>query len=185
MAKAGRLKGHPKINYKKLLALGVVLSLLYAVLPQLGKFRQSVRLIEHASPEWLIMSVGFFVGTYLASAAMYILLAKKRLNYGRTILVEVSSAFAGSLLPVGIGSLGVNFEYLRSRGHSQAEAGAVVSTNNMIGLIGHLLLLTLTLLLTRTALNNLALPSLQRPVVYRADRGYSRGYFANLAQKEA
>jgi uncharacterized protein (TIRG00374 family) len=165
MARAAKYKIHPSFNRKSLLVLVVALLVLYAVLPQIDKFRSSFSIIGHASVDWLLVALIFFSITYLAAAAIYGLLAKKPLSYGRTLMVEIAAAFASKLLPAGIGALGLNFEYLRSRGHSQAEAGAVVATNNLIGFVGHAVLLAATLLVTSASLESVVIPH-SRKVLY-------------------
>ncbi len=75
--------------------------------------------------------------TWLASAGIYTVLSQRRLLYLPTCMVEVAGSFVGKVLPSGIGSVGVNFWYLRKVGHPNAVAGTIVAINNLLGAIGH------------------------------------------------
>jgi undecaprenyl-diphosphatase len=50
--------------------------------------------------------------------------------------------FINRLLPVGLGAIGANFAYLRTQKHSRAQAAVVVAANNIVGFIGHAVVLT-------------------------------------------
>ncbi|MFA5004029.1 MAG: lysylphosphatidylglycerol synthase transmembrane domain-containing protein [Candidatus Saccharimonadales bacterium] len=116
------------------LILGVVL---YLFIPQLGRFRASVEVLSRANVADVMAAILLHIGAFLIAAAVYGLLALKPLHYWRTFLVEIASSFANRLLPAGIGGLGVHGLYLTHNKHSVAQATAVVSTNNMIGIVGH------------------------------------------------
>lgn len=79
--------------------------------------------------------------TFCIAAATYGVLAMHRLLFTETLLVELATALANRVLPAGLGGLGLNGVYLYRRKHSAAEATAVVSVNNLIGMCAHLLLL--------------------------------------------
>lgn len=94
-----------------------------------------------ANLSWLGAALLLMVATFLVAAGIYSVLALHRLHFWRTVLVEVGSAFANRILPAGIGGLGLHGLYLYRQGHTGAEATAVVSANNLIGMTAHFSLL--------------------------------------------
>ncbi|QQS18249.1 flippase-like domain-containing protein [Candidatus Saccharibacteria bacterium] len=68
-------------------------------------------------------------------------MAFRRLKLRELLIVELAAAFINRLIPSGLGGLGVHGLYLHKRRHSVAEATAVVSINNLLGMSVHLLLL--------------------------------------------
>jgi uncharacterized protein (TIRG00374 family) len=133
---------HVHFERKRLLILGLFLLLLYVVLPQIGDFHSSLTLLRHARFGWAVTGFIFTLLTYMAAAGIYVTLAVRPLRYLRSVLVQCAGMFANRLLPAGIGAIGVNYEYLRHSKHSSAQAATVVAVNNMLGIIGHLLLLS-------------------------------------------
>ncbi len=134
-----------------LLALG-----LYVVLPQLGDFRSSWHLLSRANLGWTLAAVGLTATTYLTAAATYCLLAFQPLKYGITVVVQLAVMFINRLLPGGIGALGANYVYLRKQRHTVAQAGSMVAINNLLGFIGHSILLAITFLLYNGHLPSMA-----------------------------
>jgi undecaprenyl-diphosphatase len=102
---------------------------------------------RHAEAGWLVIGLALMALTFAIAAAIYGVLALHRLRYSETILIEVSTAFVNRLLPSGIGGLGLHGVYLYKKKHTPAEATVVVSVNNLIGMLAHLLLLAALLLL--------------------------------------
>jgi uncharacterized membrane protein YbhN (UPF0104 family) len=94
-----------------------------------------------ASIAWLGLSLLLMAVTFCIAAGIYGVLAVRPLRYRQTLLVEVSAAFVNRLLPSGLGGLGLHGVYLYKRKHTVAEATVVVSVNNLLGMMGHLLLL--------------------------------------------
>lgn len=129
-----------------LVLLGAVI-ILYVVLPQIGSFHDSLALAADAQKSLLMPSLLFTALSYVAAAGTYCLLAVYPLAYARTLLIQLAGMFVNRLLPAGIGSISVNYLYLRRSRHSGPQAASVVAANNSLGIIGHLLLLAVLLLL--------------------------------------
>lgn len=92
------------------------------------------------------------------SAASYVILAKKKLHFGRTVIIQLVSMFVNRLLPAGLGAIGLSYKYLRKNKHTIPEASSVVAVNNIMGVVSHLLLLGLTLLLLPIPTRDFHLP---------------------------
>ncbi len=84
--------------------------------------------------------------TFVLAAMSYRMLAFRQLSFYELFTVELAAAFMSRLIPAGIGGLGVHGLYLHHRKHTVAQATAVVSTNNVLGSVVHVLLLTVLLL---------------------------------------
>ncbi len=133
-------------NRRYLLMAIILLILLYVVVPQLGDFRTSWHLLKH--PNTLLLAGGLlFTGlTFVAGAVTYCVLAFRRLNYGQVLLIQLGAMFINRILPAGVGAVGANYAYLRHSRHSVAQAASVVAINNLIGFVGHGLIIVISLL---------------------------------------
>jgi uncharacterized membrane protein YbhN (UPF0104 family) len=144
-----------KPNTKKIIGLGLMLIALYILLPQIGSFQKSLSLIGHINVVWFLAAASFAWATYFFAALVYKQLAKHSIPYFRTVLIEISSMFANRVLPAGIGAISVNYNYLRRNRHTSEQATAVVAANNVIGVIGNVILLFASIFLTHTAVRQL------------------------------
>ncbi len=79
--------------------------------------------------------------TFVLATFAYSFLAFRRLRFTELFVVELAAACVNRLVPSGLGGLGMHGLYLHKRRHSVAEATAVISSNNLLGMIIHLLLL--------------------------------------------
>lgn len=137
---------HPNRRY--LLLVILLLVGLYVLLPQFGQFRSSWHLLSRPDAAWTVAAVGLTSFTYVAAATTYVFLAFKPLVYGQTLLVQLAAMFINRLLPGGLGALGANYAYLRQRRHTAAQATTTVAVNNLLGFIGHSLLVAVALALS-------------------------------------
>ena len=148
---------HLFANRRYLLLVLVLVVALYVLLPQFGDFRASWHLLRHPVAHWTAAAIGFTTLTYLAAALTYCWLAFKPLGYGQTVVVQLAAMFVNRLLPAGLGALGTNYAYLRRKAHTTAQAATVVAINNLLGLTGHLLVVSVALAVTPPAVH--VLPS--------------------------
>lgn len=126
---------------RRRVVLIIVLGLaLYAVLPQITGFQDSLKAVKGADTLDLVISFMAVAASYLFAGLTYWLLASKRLKYYRTVLLEIAATFINRLLPAGIGGMGVNYVYLRKNKHSLGAAASIVAINNLLGFIGHMIL---------------------------------------------
>ncbi len=134
-----------KLNYRYGLLLAALVVFLYVIVPQFGLFRSSWQQLQHPDLSWTMLGFLAIASTYLSAAANYYCLAFKPLRYGRTALVQIAVMFINRLLPGGIGGLGANYAYLRRQNHTAIQATTVVAANNTIGLVGHTLLVIISI----------------------------------------
>lgn len=135
-----------KPGRQQLLVLAAAGLILYLVVPQVGNFRHSLTLAMDARPGLLAVALLFTALTYVAAAGTYCLLALRPLLYLRTLLVQLAGTFVNRLLPAGLGSISVNYLYLRRSRHTNTQAASVVAANNGIGIVGNLLLIVALLI---------------------------------------
>lgn len=120
---------------------------LYAVLPQIAGFQDSLAVVKSADLSWLLFSLFAIAVSYLFAGLTYYLLASPKVSYAKTVLLEIAATFINRLLPAGIGGMGVNYVYLRHNKHSQGAAASVVAINNILGFVGHAILFILVYLI--------------------------------------
>lgn len=126
--------------HRRFLIIGLLLvaGSIYIVVPQLSFFAASWEKLRTSNPWLLLAAVGCLLVSYLAATIVYKALSPRRLSTATTYGVQLASSFAGRVLPAGIGSLGVNYLYLRRRGVASGGAATLVATNNLLGFAGHM-----------------------------------------------
>jgi uncharacterized membrane protein YbhN (UPF0104 family) len=130
---------------RRLLPALLIVIAAYVIVPQLHVFRESLGHLHNLYYGQLILALSMVALTFICAAAVYRQLAFKRISYGRTLIAQVAANFINRLLPAGIGGIGTNYRYLRKQKHTAAQAAAVVTANNSLGLVGHgLLIIILT-----------------------------------------
>lgn len=132
-------------NKRHLLLLAALVIAIYVLVPQLGDFRSSWRLLMHPKTGYTFAAVALTFLTFAAGSGTYHFLSFGRLKYFRTVAVQLAATFVNRLLPAGIGALGANYLYLRHERFSAGRAGSIVAANNLLGMIGHTLLVALIL----------------------------------------
>jgi uncharacterized membrane protein YbhN (UPF0104 family) len=136
----------------KLLVIVLIGIGLYLFIPHLSGLGDAWEDIRGAQKSWLAFASLCLVSTYFIAAGSYMLLAKQRLSYGHSIVLQIAGTFASRVLPAGLGGLGLNYLYLRHNKHSPAQAGAVVATNNALGVVASIALTAAALAVTRSPL---------------------------------
>lgn len=126
----------PKIR-ARIALLVIALLFMYLLLPRLGDFSASWSALVDVKFGYVALGMVLVLGTYIAAAGTYRLLAVKKVELFPTVMVQVASAFTNRLLPAGLGGLTINLQYLRRSRHTLAEALSVTGTNNTLGLVGH------------------------------------------------
>jgi uncharacterized membrane protein YbhN (UPF0104 family) len=123
------------------LALIVILLAFVIILPKLSSFSQSLLTLRNADFVYIGIAILLWASTFFSAALIYKLIALRPIGYGRTLLVQLSSGFTNRLAPLSAGILALNISYLVKRGHSSAQAGAIVAFNNLLGLASTVLLI--------------------------------------------
>lgn len=141
--------------------LVIALFSIYFVLPQIGIFRHSFSHLASADWRYLGLAFGLAMATNFMAAITYGLLAKHRLNYAKTVLVQLAGNFVNRLLPAGIGAIGINYAYLRANKHDLPQSASVVTANNLVGGVGHLLLIVIIFIGLRSKPDNFRLHGLR------------------------
>lgn len=131
---------------RALVSMVLIGAAVYLLVAHWTSLRASLRIAHSAHLGWLMIALGLVILTFLIAAAIYVVLALKPLRYRQTLTVELAAAFANRLLPAGLGSLGLHGVYLYRRQHSAAQATAVVSINNLLGITAHMSLLVVLLI---------------------------------------
>ena len=159
-------------THKRFIYLAICVLALYVIVPQLSIFQHSIGLVTQAQPTYVLAALGSNLASYVLAGLTYYLLAFKPIRYRPTVLVQAASMFTNRLLPAGLGGMGANFFYLRRSGYKSSQAVSVVGLNNVLGFVGHALLVSLLLL---------ALPSARRDIPALHVSGNSVLLIAGLA----
>ncbi len=140
-------------QHKLLVLVGILLAgAVYAAVPQLGILGNSWAILLDSDWSLAAVAVCVLLVSYACASGMYMLLVPRRLSFARTYVVQVAGSFASRALPAGIGSISVNYLYLRAQKLSQVIAGSVVALNNLIGFVGHMLWVAIAIIYAPTQL---------------------------------
>jgi len=148
-----------------IVAVLLLVGLLYVTIPQLGFFDSNREMLLQSDWRLLGLSVVCLLASFAAASIIYLQLSPKPLHFSTTYLVQIASAFAGKVLPAGLGSISVNYLYLRRRGCRQAVAATVVAVNNLLGFVGHGLWLLLVVVLLSNQAKGLVLQDINGWVI--------------------
>ncbi len=116
------------------------------VLQNWQKFGESLQVMRSVPLANFVSSIPLFALTFILAAFAYSFLSFRKLKLRELFVVELAAAAVNRLIPSGLGGLGLHGLYLHKRGHSTAQATAVVSINNLIGMIMHVSVLGAILL---------------------------------------
>jgi len=140
-----------RIRRRVLVYLIVFALLLIAVMPRVDELKAGIKALGTADARWMVVAVLGAVLTYFAAALGYVVLAKVKLRYMRSVAVQVAASFANRLVPSGVGGLGLNVDYLMKQGHKAPEATSVTAVNSAAAFFSYLLLLGSALVVTQTS----------------------------------
>ena len=125
----------------QVLFVAISLAALYLILPQINVFHNGISRLHNINWVYLILAFGFEIAANIFAGLTYYILAKRKLKFFRTVIVQFAGNFVNRLLPAGIGGIGINFAYLKANKHSSVQAASVVAVNNILGGIGNVALL--------------------------------------------
>jgi len=124
------------------------MALLAVLSPHFHQIDESLTVLKHADGLLVYLAILVIALSFPATALTYFILTRHRVELSKLTFVQLASVCANRLLPSGTGSLTVNSAYLRRRNFTLAEATAISSTNNLLGLFASSLLLVTALLVT-------------------------------------
>jgi len=131
----------PNIRWLRLFYLLLAAIFVYVVISQIDGLRGSLTQIKSSNTVYDLLAIGAIIISFLFGSLTYYVIALKPLKYWRTVIVEFGINTINRLLPAGIGAIGGNFVYLKKSRHSNIQSASVVFINNILGVIGNLLLI--------------------------------------------
>jgi undecaprenyl-diphosphatase len=143
-----------RISLKNLIIILILGLAIYFVSTQFEDFQNSIAAIKDADLNLILVSALFSVLTYFTASMVYKLIAIKPIPYFRTLLVQITSSFTNRLLPAGTGGLATFGRYLVKEGHTQPQAIALASINNLLGFIGMLILTVSVAIISKTPIKD-------------------------------
>ena len=145
-----KITARKRIPAAWLYLLGLAL-LLYVVVPQFDSFRRSLPLLGSINIGWLLVAVAASLVAHTAAGIKYYVLALKPIRLGASVLVQFAGLLINRLVPAGIGGMGVSYDFLYKMHHSKVQAGVVVGVNDLLGLVGHVIVVVCLVLLEPSA----------------------------------
>ncbi len=148
----------PHISRAALVNLALVGLVLYILIPAFGGLEQTLHVLQRADAKFIGAAIFVIMVNFGVAALIYVLLAPCSIRFRPTLCVQLAGGFVNRLLPAGLGNLGLNALYLMRQGHSAGAAGAVVATNNVLGVLGNVLLVTAALVFSPVSIPNIQVP---------------------------
>ena len=131
-----------RLSPRRIVTAAAGLVAAYLLLGQLGQV-DLLGLFTQANYQWLLIagigSLFTFVGAALALEGF----VAERLRLGKTLLVQLSAAFATLVSPPTLGAVAVNVRYLQKEKVPAAAAGASVAVSQVLAFFIHIALLFL------------------------------------------
>lgn len=168
-----------RLPWRWIINVTVLVMLAYIIYAQWNQFGDSLYLIKDFDLVWVLAGILAIFSTYLLAAFQYRALALKHIDLLPTWLVQQAGALANRILPAGLGGMGLSADYLHRKGHSIAGAGVVAGTNNLIGILMHIVLVGTVLLIGGSVLE-FALPAIPS-WVYAVGAGFGVVIIAIIA----
>lgn len=134
------------VRRRLLFSSAVLLLLSFALVPQAETLLRSLEIISQATTWAVVIACILTALTYILAAEIYRLLLKHPVPFRAIVLVQTATALTARIVPIGIGTMGLNAIFLHRRGHTLSESLAAVATNNGLGVIGHSILLLIVAL---------------------------------------
>lgn len=128
----------------------------------------SIGALRDADARLLIPAATIVCASYLAAAMSYWVLALRPVRYLETLAVQMAAGLANRLLPAGLGAFGLFGAFLHRHRHTYAEAGGVLAANNIIGIIGTILLIMAVLVFQPDTLQAVRWPAIPVAVIITA-----------------
>ncbi len=117
-------------------------------------------LLHQADKSLILAAAGYLGVTFIMSTATLQLLSLRPLIFKRTLIIQLAGGLATKIAPAGLGGLALNTRYLVKNSHTVSQAGIVAIANNLVGFIGHNLLIAAALVIGGYSINNLPLPNI-------------------------
>jgi uncharacterized protein (TIRG00374 family) len=114
---------------------------LYGILPQFENFNDSLHVLRTASLWLVVLAALTSLLASVFSGLLYKLLAITNVRLVDSVVVQLTGLLVNRIVPAGVGGIALNYLFLRKRRHSSAQAATIVTVNNVLGSMGHGLLL--------------------------------------------
>lgn len=132
---------HPALHQAAVWVVGLALGVLAIrlVAPNLHQLRAAFLAMEHGRWAGIALTLAASAASYCFAAIALTGASPDHLPFGRTVVAEVASSFAGPLLPLG--GLGLITRHLHRQGQTTTQATTTVATVALTGFLVHVGLL--------------------------------------------
>lgn len=119
-------------RYKSYIFLALIVALALKVfLPELDSLKESIQAVKDAKMGWILFGqIVFFLGLPIV-AWQFLVIAIKPLKFWLTFKVEMASLFVSKLFPSSLGTVALNFYYLKQKKHDNLQATSVMAVNGI------------------------------------------------------
>lgn len=131
-----KLKNFLHKNKHHIFWTGVLVLIIYLILPDLDTVKNSIQEIKGADPKWIAVAVGAFFLSLISYDVQLVSVSIKKLSYWITFKVQMAMQFVNKVLPAAISGLVLNSFYLHEVGHSPSQTTSVLAIRSVASSIG-------------------------------------------------
>lgn len=114
---------------------------IYYLLPQLGKFHQTMDVLQHSSWPWLVIGIVAVGLTYCVAAITQFVAGNSRGKLSDIVLLQFAGSFANHFLPFSLGSIGMTTDYYYKLGLRRSQAIIISTIPIIFGVISTVLII--------------------------------------------
>jgi glycosyltransferase 2 family protein len=136
-----------RIRLRSLVTLVATIVAAYIVIGQFARVNLA-KTLESADIRWMVAALGLSVLTYAGAAWSLSGFVPVKLNFARTVLVQLAGSFVTLVTPAAVGGAALNIRYLQRRKVPPPVAAASVGVSQVVALVLHLMLLVVFVAIT-------------------------------------
>jgi glycosyltransferase 2 family protein len=129
-----------RIRLRTLVTLVATVAAIYLLAGELARASLG-SVLQSADWRWGVVALALSVATYVAAALSLSGFVAERLNFLRTLLVQLAGSFVTLVTPVAVGGAALNIRYLQRKKVPAAVAAASVGVAQVVAFVLHILLL--------------------------------------------
>lgn len=135
------MRGGTQHTALRLIIVGLFcIAIIWVLISEFSRIRDGIIIVSKMPSQIIVISLALVTLTFILAAFSYMMLAFRSIRFSELLVVELAAAAINRVVPSGIGGLGLHGLYLHNRKHSTAQATAVVSINNLVGIVMHVLI---------------------------------------------
>lgn len=116
---------------------------LFLVVTEFSELTASIASLSEVNSQLIAFALLCVLAAPFVAASSFKALSFTAIPYARIAVVQLAGLFINRLLPWGAGNISLFVYFLHKNKHTYPQAAAVVALNNIVGFVGHLLVMVI------------------------------------------